>query len=101
VELELEIGVDEQANLRLYTLSGEPVRTYEEEQQARLAAEQRMEQAARERAAAEERWGQEARSAPRPRSGPGKSAPGARPWSVRWRAAGATGARGHRYGTVR
>ena len=61
VELELEIGVDEQANLRLYTLSGEPVRTYEEEQQARLAAEQRMEQEARERAAAEERWGQEAR----------------------------------------
>ena len=59
VELELEIGVDEQANLRLYTLSGEPVRTYEEEQQARLAAEQRWEHEARERAAAEERAGEE------------------------------------------
>jgi hypothetical protein len=33
--------VDEHANLRLYSLSGEPLRTYEEEQQARLAAEQR------------------------------------------------------------
>jgi hypothetical protein len=60
--LDLEIGVDEHANLRLYTLSGEPLRTYEEEQQARLAAEQRLEAAeqrweheARERAAAEER----------------------------------------------
>jgi Uma2 family endonuclease len=53
--LELELGVDEHANLRLYTLSGEPLRTYEEEQQARLAAEQRWEQEARERAAAEER----------------------------------------------
>jgi Uma2 family endonuclease len=40
-ELELEIGVDAQANLRLYTLAGEPLRTYEEEQQGRLAAEQR------------------------------------------------------------
>jgi hypothetical protein len=59
--LELEIGVDEHANLRLYTWSGEPLRTYEEEQQARLAAEQRWEQEARARAAAEERWEQEAR----------------------------------------
>ena len=40
-ELELEVGVDEHANLRLYTLSGEPLRTYEEEQQARRAAEER------------------------------------------------------------
>jgi Uma2 family endonuclease len=59
--LDLEIGVDEHANLRLYTLSGEPLRTYEEEQQARLAAEQRLEQEARERTAAEQRWEQEAR----------------------------------------
>ena len=59
--LELEIGVDEQANLRLYTLSGEPLRTYEEEQQARRAAEARWEQEARERAAAEARWEQETR----------------------------------------
>jgi Uma2 family endonuclease len=40
-ELGLEIGVDEHANLRLYTLAGEPLRTYEEEQQGRLAAEER------------------------------------------------------------
>jgi Uma2 family endonuclease len=59
--LDLEIGVDEHANLRLYTLSGEPLRTYEEEQQARLAAEQRWEQEVRERAAAEQRWEREVR----------------------------------------
>jgi hypothetical protein len=58
-ELELEIGVDAQANLRLYTLAGEPLRTYEEEQRARLAAEERWEQEARERAAAEQRAGEE------------------------------------------
>jgi uncharacterized protein YceH (UPF0502 family) len=51
--------VDEQANLRLYTLAGEPLHTYEEEQQARRAAEERWEQEARERAAAEERAGEE------------------------------------------
>ena len=40
-------------------MSLEPLRTYGEEQQARLAAEQRWEQEARERAAAEERAGEE------------------------------------------
>jgi hypothetical protein len=38
--LDLEFGVDTDANLRLYTLSGDPLLTYEEEQQARRAAEQ-------------------------------------------------------------
>jgi hypothetical protein len=59
--LELEIGVDETNNLRLYTLSGERVLTHQEEREARLAAEQRAEQEARERLAAEQRAEQEAR----------------------------------------
>jgi hypothetical protein len=59
--LGLEIGVDEEHNLRLYTLDGERVRTYKEAEQARLAAEERAREAearvraeARERAAAEQ-----------------------------------------------
>jgi Uma2 family endonuclease len=59
--LDLEIGVDETHNLRLYTLSGERVLTHKEELEARLAAEQRAGQEARERLAAEQRAEQEAR----------------------------------------
>src|SRR5262249_18356747 len=67
--LGLEIGVDEEHNLRLYTLDGERVLTYKEAERARLTAEaharnaayerllaeQRVEQVTRERAAAEQR----------------------------------------------
>jgi Putative restriction endonuclease len=60
--LELEIGVDETNNLRLYTAAGERVLTHEEEQEGRLAAVQqanvagaRAEEASRERVAAEQR----------------------------------------------
>jgi hypothetical protein len=64
VVLGLEIGVDEADNLRLYTLDGERVLTYEEELQARLAAEQRASEAEeRVRAEAEERAAAEQRAA--------------------------------------
>jgi putative restriction endonuclease len=52
--LELEIGVDAESNLRLYTLTGDPLLTYEEEQQARLAAEQAHLAAEQARLAAEQ-----------------------------------------------
>jgi hypothetical protein len=59
--LELEIGVDEGDDLRLYTPDGERVLTYEEERQARREAEARVEREAWERTAAEQRAEQEAR----------------------------------------
>jgi Uma2 family endonuclease len=67
--LGLEIGVDEADNLRLYGLEGERVRTYEEAEQALLAAVQqaraagaRADEEARARMAAEQRAEQEARA---------------------------------------
>jgi hypothetical protein len=59
--LELEIGVDEERNLRLYTPGGEPLLYYPEADQARVEAERRAEQFAREHAAAERRAEQLAR----------------------------------------
>jgi hypothetical protein len=58
--LGLEIGVDEADNLRLYTLDGERVPTYEEAQQALLAAVQRAQEEAQGRVAAEQRAEREA-----------------------------------------
>jgi hypothetical protein len=52
--LDLEFGVDEDANLRLYTLSGDPLLTYDEEQQARRTAEQAHLTAEQARRAAEQ-----------------------------------------------
>jgi hypothetical protein len=53
--LQLEIGVDEDRNLRLYAQEGEPLLYYLEAEQARVEAEHRAEQWAEERAAAERR----------------------------------------------
>jgi Uma2 family endonuclease len=54
-QLDLEIGVDEAGELRLYTSDGERVLTYEEEHQAREAAEVQARTEARERLAAQHR----------------------------------------------
>jgi hypothetical protein len=65
--LGLEIGVDEDRNLRAYTLDGEPLLYYpeserarEREAQARVAAERRAEQLALQRSEAERARAQEA-----------------------------------------
>jgi Uma2 family endonuclease len=60
-QLDLEIGVDEDGELRLYTPEGEALLYYEEEQQARENAEDQARAEARERLAAEQRAQTEAR----------------------------------------
>jgi Uma2 family endonuclease len=60
-ELELEFGIDEAGWLRAYTLDGEALRTYEEAERDREAAEARVVREARQREQAEARAAREAR----------------------------------------
>jgi Uma2 family endonuclease len=58
--LQLELGVDERGYLRLYTLDGEALPTYEEAEQARVEAEQARVEAERRATDAERRAAAEA-----------------------------------------